>query len=96
MESTDVALENDDERPQIAAALRRVSHVFDTMVGVSVDDSFPERLQGIASRNDLVQNIGTVRVLRYQSLKTLNLAPDFPQPEDKRVLFTFGMDMFHG
>ena len=94
--STNVTMKNGDERSEVAPTLGGILHVLDTVTGMRVDDFLSERFKGIPRGDDLIENVSAVRVFRNQSLKSLNLAADFPQPEDERILFSLRVDVFHG
>ena len=89
-------MKNGDERSEVAPTLGRILHVLDTVTGMRVDDFLSERFKGIPRGDDLIENVSAVRVFRNQSLKSLDLAADFPQPEDERILFSLRVDVFHG
>jgi hypothetical protein len=88
-------VENRDQGAEIAAALGGIFYVFDTVMSVRMNDFLPERFEGAARRNDLVQNFSAVRVLGHQSFKRLDLAANLSQPYDERVFFAFRVNMSH-
>ena len=48
--STDVALEDGEERAEVAPALGGVFHIFDAVMRVRVDDFLTERFEGAGAR----------------------------------------------
>jgi hypothetical protein len=89
-------MENGDERAKVSTALGRIFHVFDAIASVGMNDFFTERFQGVPGGDDLVENIRAIRILRDQSFKRLNLAPDLAEPKNEGVLFALRVDVFHG
>src|SRR6267142_5070147 len=93
--STDVALEDGDERAEVAPALDGVFHVLDTIMGVRVDYFLAKRFESVAGGDDLIQDVGAVGILGHQSFEGLDLAANFSQADDERVLFAFRVNMSH-
>jgi hypothetical protein len=89
-------MENSNERAKVPPALGWIFHIFDAIAGVGMNDFFTERFQGVPGGDDLVENISAIRILRDQSFKRLNLAPDLAEPKNEGVLFALRVDMFHG
>lgn len=66
------------------------------LVDVSVNDFIPEGLQGPPGGDDLHKDFGAIRVGEHHALDALELAADFMEPGDERLLLAVGVDVLHG